>query len=147
MGLTLPSGGLVYVDAQVFIYSVEKRPEYVDLCEELWLSVARGDTPGAVTSELTLLECLVRPLRAKDPALVERFEKFLSLPAIALIPIGLETLRRAAALWAETTRIKTADAIHLATASATQCAAIVTNDRAWVGCSSIPIILLADRLG
>jgi hypothetical protein len=66
--LILPSSGPVYADAQIFIYSIEKHPTYAPILRPLWESVARGDLE-VVSSELTLLETLVGPLKQGDAAL------------------------------------------------------------------------------
>src|SRR5207244_2260190 len=71
--LTLPSSGPVYADAQIFIHSVEKHPVYAPLLRLLWESVAREDLE-VVSSELTLLETLVGPLKTGDSALVTDYE-------------------------------------------------------------------------
>jgi hypothetical protein len=63
--LTLPTSGRVYLDTQVVIYSVETIPKYWPHLQPLWLS-ARAGTINLVSSELTLMEALVGPLRAGD---------------------------------------------------------------------------------
>ena len=66
----LPTSGLVYADAQIAIYSTDAHPLYAPVCHPLWL-------PGpitVVTSELTLLETLVGPLRSGDASLAARRE-------------------------------------------------------------------------
>nr|VFJ91116.1 MAG: hypothetical protein BECKLFY1418A_GA0070994_101440 [Candidatus Kentron sp. LFY] len=59
-GLILPENGPVYLDANCFIYSVERIEPYCGILEPVW---RRG---GIVTSDLTLLEVLVKPFKAGD---------------------------------------------------------------------------------
>ena len=59
--MTLPSSGQIYVDANSVIYTVEKHPIYGPLLEPLWHAAQAGSIE-VVSSELTLLECLVSPL-------------------------------------------------------------------------------------
>ena len=66
--LSLPASGLVYLDANPIIYTVEKHPVYGPLLQPLW-QAARAKTLEVVTSELTLMETLVGPFKSGDTAL------------------------------------------------------------------------------
>ena len=63
--LILPARGTVYVDANALIYRVEEIEPQLARTRELWQAVDAG-TAQIVTSELTLLEVLVKPLRDAD---------------------------------------------------------------------------------
>lgn len=52
-GLSLPSSGVVYVDANIVIYAVEKIEPYASLLHPLWLASSRG-LLSIMTSELNL---------------------------------------------------------------------------------------------
>ncbi len=95
--LTLPSTGPVYADAQIFIYSVEKHPIYAPLLRPLWASVARGDLE-VVSSELTLMETLVGPLKTGNSALKLDYENIFLCSGIRLIPITQSILHEGAQL-------------------------------------------------
>lgn len=136
-------GDVVYVDAQVAIYSVEGHPTFSTLCDQIWRALAAGDITVS-TSELTLLGCLILPLRDKDLALVSRSEAFFAQPAIWKAPVSLDVFRSAAGFRAEHQRLKTPDAIQIATATLGICNILVTNDRDSVGCTHIPTVVLAD---
>lgn len=66
--LAFAFGSALYIDTAPIIYSVEKHPVYWDILEDLW-AAARIDECRVVTSELSLLETLVQPLRAENHAL------------------------------------------------------------------------------
>jgi len=66
--LTLPSSGPIYLDANGFIYSVERIEPYRALLEPMWRLAQVGQFE-IVSSELVLLETLVRPLRERDMVL------------------------------------------------------------------------------
>ena len=53
--LTLPANGTVYLDANGFIYSVERIDPYRAMLDILWLTVSAGQVT-VVTSELTYLK-------------------------------------------------------------------------------------------
>lgn len=143
--LTIPARGCVYVDAQVVIYSVEKHPTYAALVRPLWAAVQAG-TVEAVTSELTEMEVLVGPLKAGDTALVTRYDQFFRLPGVRLVPVARTVLRDAARLRATTSKLKTPDAVHLATALRERCNLLVTNDLAFRAATGLPVVILDDLL-
>jgi predicted nucleic acid-binding protein len=55
--------GTVYLDANGFIYSVERIEPYHTILQSLW-ERARNGHCRIITSELTIMETLVKPLRA-----------------------------------------------------------------------------------
>jgi predicted nucleic acid-binding protein len=66
--LTLPAAGLVYVDTNAVIYAVEQIEPYRTAALPLW-DALDARRQQIVTSELTLLEVLVRPMRDGNQAL------------------------------------------------------------------------------
>lgn len=142
--LTVPSSGLVYFDANAVIYSVEKHPVYWPLLQPLWLA-AKGKTIEIVSSDLTLMESLIAPLKSGDTTLVNTYEQLFQQAQTRLLPITHDILREAARLRA-TTKLKTPDALHLATAQQTGCVLFVTNDAGFRGWASLPVVILDDLL-
>ena len=140
--LNFQPSSLVYVDAQIIIYSIEKFPNYFSTLEPMWLKLKAGEI-RLVTSELTLLETLVMPLRQADATLVQAYEQLLSGTDIQLVPISQQILREAATLRA-TTNLKTPDAIHATTAFSVNCSFFLTNDRAFRNVPKLPTIILDD---
>lgn len=143
MGLELPSTGEVYVDSQIVIYSVEKSRIYADLCRPFWRAVEEGRLQ-AVSSELTLMETLIVPLRNRDSSLVIDFESMWSRANTNLLPVSLPILRSAAELRATHPGLRTPDAIHIATAKLNRCSAILTNDAGFRLISDPPVLILDD---
>ena len=142
--LTVPSSGWVYVDAQVIIYTVEKHPVYFPLLQPLWQAV-QSNTIDAATSELSILETLVGPLKKHDKSLGDTYDLFFQQPGIQLVPVTQLVLRMAAKLRA-TTKLRTPDAIHAASALVSKCVLLVTNDYGFRGLSGIPVVFLDDVL-
>ncbi len=112
--LNLPEASLVYVDTAIVIYSIEKFPSYFPLLEPLWQKLQAG-TIQVATSEITLLETLVMPIRQSNTDLIRHYKTALLFSEINLIPVSQAILRSAATLRAQT-NLKTPDAIHVATA-------------------------------
>jgi PIN domain len=86
--LTVPSMGAAYLDANAFIYTVERMDPYRAVLDPFWSEVR---TAGAVvvTSELTLLEVLVGPLKSGDAALEASYRAVLGTsPDVRMLPIS-----------------------------------------------------------
>ena len=66
--LAVPPSGTIYLDTQIIIYAVERHPTYGPALEPLWEAAVAGE-PRVVTSELTLMEVLGTPMRARDTLL------------------------------------------------------------------------------
>ena len=74
--LMLPSSGSVYVDANVVIYSVEKIDPYWTVLQPLWQAAQLGQFV-VLSSELVLLETLVKPLKEANTVLETIFRQLL----------------------------------------------------------------------
>lgn len=142
--ITVPSAGQVYLDANSVIYSVEKHPVYWPLLQPLWLA-AKGKTIEIVSSELTLMESSVGPLKSGDTILANTYEQLFQQAQTRLLPITQPILREAALLRA-TTKLRTPDALHAATAQQAGCVLFVTNDVGFRSVASLPLVILDDLL-
>ena len=142
MGLMDDIGaGPVALDTAVFIYFIEEHPRYLPIIEPLFDAVADGRLT-VITSEVTLLEVLVIPFRNKDNSLASVYESLLTRSrGLQMAPLSRALLRSAARLRA-VTRMKTPDALQLATALSHTCTSLVTNDRRFPSVSNLPIIQL-----
>src|SRR4051812_6190197 len=138
--IAVPAAGSVYFDANTIIYSVERHADYWPLLEPVW-QAAKGNALEIVSSDLTLLEVLVAPLKSGDAALVAAYEQLFQQPQTRLIPISQSILRDAARLRA-TTNLKTPDAVHASTAQSTGCVLFITNDVSFRNVPSLPTVVL-----
>jgi predicted nucleic acid-binding protein len=142
--LTLPASGVVYVDTQILIYSVEKHPDYWGLPQPLWAASQTRQIQVA-TSELALLETLVGPLKSGNMALADTYERLLVSTELRLIPVSATILKEAASLRAQF-NLRTPDAIHAASALAVGCTAFVGNDAGFRRVLGIQFQYLTDLL-
>ena len=142
--MTLPASGVLCIDANIVIYTVEKHPRYSSVLRPLWSSVAAGQV-SIVVSELVLLETLVGPYRAGLKQLANDYETFFTLQGIELIPISSSVLREAAAIRANVPRLRSPDAIHAATAILHSSGNLLTNDRGFRNFAQLNV-LLPDEL-
>jgi predicted nucleic acid-binding protein len=142
--LAIPPAGLVYLDTNPVIYSVEKHPVYWPLLQPLW-QAAKGKTIEIVSSDLTLMETLIGPLKSGDTVLANTYEQLFQQAQTRLLPITKAILRDAARLRA-TTKLKTPDALQAATALDASCVLFVTNDAGFRGVVGLPLVILSDLL-
>jgi predicted nucleic acid-binding protein len=139
-GLNLPKDGLVYLDANCFIYTVERIEPYCSLLAPAW---QRGG--GIITADLTLLEVLVKPFQSGDALLQSLYRELLNAQEVERVPLSPEILEQAALIRAET-GIKTPDAIHAACGLARQCVLFISNDPGFRRLSRLPLVYLQEQI-
>ena len=125
-----------------------QRGEASNLCSTLrplWEAVARGDLE-VLSSELTLMETLIGPLKQGDAALEMDYENFFASPGIRLLPITSSILRAGARLRATLNSLRTPDAIQAATGHSCSCSLFLTNDLIFRRIPGLPVVLLDDVL-
>lgn len=115
----------VYLDSDAVIRFIESREDAVASIFDM----AGIGIVDIFTSELTLTEVLVVPLRDADDELVAYYKDFLrSDDFMTVVPIDRSILIQAAELRA-TTGGKTPDSIHIATAMVQGCVVVVSSDK------------------
>lgn len=140
---TLLKADRIALDTAVFIYFMEENAEFLPTVLPIFEAIAAGQV-AAVTSALTLLEVMVLPLRNGDTATAQQYEKLLlHSRGLTLADIDHAVLRRAAELRA-TAKVRTPDAIQLATAICTSSRYFVTNDRALADAGGVTVVQLRD---
>jgi predicted nucleic acid-binding protein len=113
----------VYLDAAPVIYLVEQVPQYVELVERR----VSADSVAQVVSDLTRLECRVKPLREGDIDLLQDYDDYFAEAIEETIALSRIVIDRATDIRAHY-GFKTPDAIHLAAALASRCDRFLTND-------------------
>ena len=142
--LTLPSYGPVYLDANGFIYSVELVDPYRTLLEPMWQQARAGEFDVA-SSDITVLETLVKPLREGDEVVEMLLRSMFDAHEVSLIPATRELWEDAARIRADT-GLKTPDALHAATALSIGCTLFITNDTDFRRVEGLPIVVLDDLI-
>lgn len=128
----------VYLDANILIRMVESAP---DDRAAIRSALAPHVEQGAVfiTSQLSLAEVLVHPIRKKDSARIARYQRLLT-DFVAAQPVSREVLLTAARLRAQTPALRTPDAIHLATALLAAAEVFLTGDRGIKSSPACPVM-------
>ena len=137
------AGKSIALDTAPLIYFLEQRSPFAEALRPLFQLVDTGQAT-MVTSVVTLLEVLVLPLRSGNEALAQEYRDILlngaNLHTVAITPnIAYEAAR----LRAES-RLKTPDAIQLATAMLCHADVLITNDRDFGDSPTMHILRLSD---
>lgn len=143
--LSLPPSGLVYIDTQILIYSVERHPKYEPFLAPLW-SALRERILEVAISELAWIEALVAPIRNNDRQLQADYEQALLGTEIRLLPITRSVLDEAARLRARIGSLRTPDAIHAASATLSGCVGFLTNDVGFRRVTGLNVMILDEAL-
>lgn len=131
------------VDTSPFVYFVEASPTYIALCREVFRQVSRG-TIRSFTSILTLSETLVHPLRTGDTVTEQKYtDLLLHTAGVMCLVVDADVALRTADLRARH-RLRTPDAIQVATALHAGCEAFLTNDSNLKRVTELRILTLSD---
>jgi predicted nucleic acid-binding protein len=118
----------VYVDANILIYFVEGNRALASELKQIVEALDAG-VLSAVTSELTLAEVLIGPLRQRDQEVADTYRALLrSSKVLRTVPVSAAILERSAAIRCNS-MTSLPDAIHLATAELAGCKYFLTEDR------------------
>jgi predicted nucleic acid-binding protein len=132
---------IVYLDSMIVIYLVEGpdpfRTRARDRMDQL---VAAGDQ--AAISELTRLECRVKPIRLSDASLLADYDAFFDAPDLLRFSLGAPVFERATAIRAQYV-FGLADSLNLAAAVEHACERFLTNDAQLRRFSDIAVEVLA----
>ena len=115
---------LVFLDTCCLIYAIENRQELGDLVRTAILNLPEGSQ--LATTELVRFECIVRPLKQQQAAVLNEFEDVFA--DCVFLQLGRREFDVAAGLRAKH-GLDSLDAIHLAVAINGGCTEFWTNDR------------------
>ena len=133
----------LFLDTAPLIYYVEEHPRYITLVDIIFASLDAGDFE-AITSPVTLAECLVIPYRNSDARLQQAF---LDLILNGVHTHFVEIEREAGALAAQLRaryNLSLPDALQCAVALHTGCDAFLTNDISLKRVTELPVIVLEE---
>jgi predicted nucleic acid-binding protein len=131
------------LDTSAFIYHLEAHPVHGPRLRPIFGRIERGRCP-AVASTLTFLELLVQPYRSgEDDRRSVLAALLVSFPGLSWVAPDLVVADRAASLRARY-RLRTPDAIQLATAIETRVDAFLTNDRDLRRVTEVSVLLIDE---
>jgi predicted nucleic acid-binding protein len=128
----------VYLDSAPIIYLVEDVAPYTSHLEA---RLASPDTMQ-VCSELSRMECRVKPIRDGEDALLAAFDSYFADVIAEVFPLSRQVIDQATELRARY-GFRTPDAIHLAAAIVANCDLFLTNDQGLDRCAEIAVETIA----
>ncbi|MBM4323124.1 MAG: PIN domain-containing protein [Deltaproteobacteria bacterium] len=132
---------VIGLDASIFIYHLEDHPRYSPLTEIIFDTLENRKNRG-ITSYLTLTEILVKPKTEGLPQVSRDYEYYLTtFPNLTFYEMGLDVARKASDLIASD-RIKSPDAIQLATAILHGATVFITNDKIFERVKGVDVLVL-----
>lgn len=131
---------IVYLDANIVIYLVEKDPTWGPKVVAR-LAALRTAGDELAISDTHRLECLVGAFVLGDSALAADYAAFFADPDVKVLPLTGPVCERAARLRASQ-NFKPLDAIHLAAAVEHGCGLFLTNDGKLGRCQDITVEVL-----
>ena len=137
------AGRRVYLDTNLFIYYLEDIAPYAETLHSLFLAI-ESSRQSAVTSQLTIAELLVKPLREGDDELKRACLRAVRTHA----GLTVASIRRAVLVEAAAVRAAhgfgLADSIHASTARLSACDVFLTNDERVRGIPGVTVLLLSE---
>lgn len=131
---------LIYFDSVIVIYLIDHTGTFqARAAQRLAISVAAGDQIGV--SDLTRLECRVKPIAVGDKVKLAGFDAFFARPDVHRVPVTTAVFDRATFLRASHS-FKLGDSLHLAAAIEAGCDRFLTNDTRLSKCSDIMVEVL-----
>jgi predicted nucleic acid-binding protein len=139
------AGQIVGLDTAPLLYFVGEVQPYLPLLEPFFEAVDEGSV-GVVTSTLTITEVLVYPFRTGDSRLLTEYKDILlHSPHIRTLDITPDIAEKAAELRAKH-KLKTPDAIQIATSISAGATTFLTNDLRLRSVTGISILVLDTLL-
>ena len=131
----------IALDTMVFIYHLENNPDYKKTTASILRSIETGKRQG-VTSAITLLELLVKPMQLEEQSIIDNYIFALTtFPNLKLCEVSVNIAISAAKFRAKY-RISTPDSIQIATAIIEESDCFITNDQSLNQIDEIKIITL-----
>lgn len=133
----------LFLDTAPVIYYVEGNPKYLLPTNAVFERIDNGALL-AVTSPVTLAECLIAPYRANLPQVSQAFlDLIIHGNNTAFAPIGREAAQRAAKLRTQYNLTLT-NAMQVAVALTAGCQAFLTNDAALRRIRDLRVLMLDE---
>lgn len=130
-------------DTAPVIYFIEANPKYDALVTEIFQRITNGVMHG-LTSVITLSEVLVQPILQQQVLLQQEYRDLLLRGMnFETFPVSTGIAERAAELRAQY-RLRTPDALQLATAIEAGGQAFLTNDAGLRRVTALPVLVLDD---
>lgn len=133
----------VFLDTAPVIYYVEQHPRYSLTVRSIFRKLTNGDFL-AVTSPVTLAECLIKPMQENLLQLQQDFTELITDGANTSFVLIDERVSRKAAELRVSYGIKLPDALQIAVALIAGCDAFLTNDNRLKRVTDLQILVIEE---
>jgi predicted nucleic acid-binding protein len=136
----------VFIDTAPIIYYIEAHPQYGPLVTEIVTAFQSGML-NAVSSVITLVEVLPKPIEAGNETLAKQFSEFLTAGKnISMMEITSGIAESAGHLRGRYPFLRTMDAVQIAACLEAKADAFITNDAKLERVAEIKVIMLKEYL-
>jgi len=143
LDVALGSFKSAFIDSAVIIYFVETHPRYAKITQAIFERIS-NQLLQAMTSPITLAECLVVPQRNHDADMIEAFTQLItSGVGVTFISIGQMVAEQASILRSEY-KLGLPDALQLAVSLVSSCDVFLTNDARLKRVNEVHVLLLDE---
>ena len=142
-GINKLRGSRVYFDANPIIYFIEQNTQFAEAVTPLFEMIGDGSIL-AFTSELSLTEVLIKPIRDNRIQVIQTHKELLLDPELfTLISPNQDTFLLAAELGGKSS-MRTPDAIHMACAIESKCKYFITNDKGIKSIGGVTVVQILE---
>ncbi len=136
---------IVGLDTAPLIYYIEEHPQYLGMIDPFFDALDRGEFI-VITSTVTLLEVLVQPLRSHKTTLIDEYRDILlQMPNLTSFDVNPAIAEEASRLRANY-RLRTPDAIQIATALHGGASFFLTNDARLPQIQPLKLLILDELI-
>ncbi len=133
----------LFLDTAPVIYYVEKNPHFFGVVDVIFDLIDQGDLT-AVTSPITLAECLVYPFRQNNTKLQQDFSELIMNGYGTVCPSIDGRIGQTAAQLRASYNVALPDALQIACALEAGCDAFCSNDIQLKRITEIPMLILTE---
>lgn len=133
----------VFLDASAIIYLIEAREPFYASYQAAFRKLAEAEPDISVAiSRLSILECLVQPLKNQDKETVWQYRDFFSRQGLSVIDLSQEVIEKALLLRVNF-NLRTPDALQAACAlSLTDGSVFLTGDRSFLRIPELKVSII-----
>lgn len=132
------TGQRVYLDANIFIYFLDRSEKYLPVVLPL-MQAAFDRHFLAFTGRAAVAEVMVHPYRHGNPEVIARFKQFFASDFLSVVEHSAEQFDTAAMLVGQR-KMKLVDALHHAAALHANCHYLLSNDRGFGADGTLEVI-------
>lgn len=134
---------MLFLDACAVIYLIEGTAPWATRLQQLLPALAQGDPdPGFTVSDLSRMECRVRPWRENRQALLDIYDGFFAAAEVTVVPLSHDVVSIATGVRARS-GLRAPDALQAACCiSLGRATRFVTNDRGFRREPALDVVLI-----